>query len=139
MRRDREADPPQRRDHHQQLDERARDDADRVGVELVVALEQRRQADQPGDDHEVPDQRRDRGDREVVVDVEDPDREPGQPEQDDDREQDLAEPDAERRRAPGVNSSPVKSGMITGARKMNAIVISVSATSSRPASALASW
>ena len=32
---DRVADPPQRREHHQQLHERARDDADRVGVELV--------------------------------------------------------------------------------------------------------
>ncbi len=38
----------------------------------------------------------------------------------------------------GVNSGPVNSGMITGARKMKAIVISVRPTSSSPASALAS-
>ena len=97
---DRVADPAQRRQHHQQLHERAHHDPDRVRVQPVRALEQRRQADQPRDDHDVPHQRRDRRDREVVVDVEDPDREPGQPEQDDDREQHLAEPDRRACRAP---------------------------------------
>ena len=38
-----------------------------------------------------------------------------------------------------VNSSPVNSGMITGASAMKASVISVSATSRRPAIALAAW
>ena len=45
----------------------------------------------------------------------------------------------QRSSSAGVNSSPVKGGTITGASRMNAIVISVSATSSRPASAAASW
>ena len=74
--------------------------ADRVRVELVRALEQRLQRDQHDDDHEVPDQRRDRRDREVVVGVEDPDDEPVEPEQHHDREQHAATARRSARRAP---------------------------------------
>ena len=93
---DREADPDERRDAHRELDRGAGDDADRVRVELVVALEQRVEQDDPADDHDVPHQRGERRDREVVVGVEDPDHESVEPEQDHDREQHAREADGER-------------------------------------------
>ncbi len=84
---------PKHRHDHRELDDRAEQHADRVGVDLVVALEELAQPDQRADDHEIPDERRDRRDREVVVGVEDPHEQPVQAEQDDDREQHLREPD----------------------------------------------
>ena len=92
-------------------------DADRVGVELVGAVEVRLERDEQADDHEVPDERRERRDREVVVGVEDPDDEPVEAEQQHDREQHLRQADhevVERRR----EVSPVSSGMIHGATTM---------------------
>ena len=72
----------------QQLDEGRDDDRDRVDVELRARRVRLRDADhEPDDDHRVPEDRREGGDRELVVTVEDPDHDPGQPEQDDDREQ----------------------------------------------------
>ena len=63
----------QPRQRQQELDDGPDQDADRVGVDAVVALELRRQDDQRRDDREVPEQRRDRTRPEVVEAVEDPD------------------------------------------------------------------
>ena len=90
-----EADALEHRQAHRELRDGAEDDRDRVRVDLVGAMEQRLERDQPHDDHEVPDHRRDRRDREVVVGVEDPDDEPVEPEQQHDREQDAAEADGQ--------------------------------------------
>ena len=67
--------------------------ADRVGVDPVLAVEQRAQDDQHGDDRQVPEQRRDREGAEAVVAVEDADDDAAHPEQDQDREEDLGEGD----------------------------------------------
>src|SRR5919202_2815345 len=88
-----EADPLERRYGHRELDQRAREDADRVRVELLVAAEQGPERDQAGDDDDVPDQRRERRDREVVIGVEHADQQAVEAEQYDDREQDAAEAD----------------------------------------------
>ena len=69
--------------------------ADRVGVDPVLALEQRLDEDQHGDDRQVPEQRRDREGAEAVVAVEDADDDAADPEQDQDREEDLGEGDGE--------------------------------------------
>ena len=75
-------------------------------------------ADEAAEDHEVPHQRAERRDREVVVGVEDPDEEPVEPEDHDDREQHAAEADGQVDELRG-ELSPVKSGMITPAATMN--------------------
>ena len=59
-------------------------------------MELRAQADQQDEDHDVPDRRRDRRDREVVVGLEDPDDQPVEAEQQDDREQHLREAHRQR-------------------------------------------
>ena len=65
------------------------------------------------DDHDVPHERRDRRDREVVVGVEDPDEQPVEPEQHHDREQHAATARPSGRRARRERRRPVNSGMIT--------------------------
>ena len=79
------------------------------GVEVRV------QHDQQHDDHDVPDRRRDRGDREVVVGLQDPDEQAVQPEQQHDREQHLREARGERSSSSCVNVEPMNSGMIVPA------------------------
>ena len=106
-----EADAPQHRHAHAELDDGPGEHAERVGVELVRALNSGLQDDQRSDDHEVPHHRRDRRDREVVVGVEDPDHEPVEPEQHDDREHHAATARPSGRRARRVNLSPVNGGI----------------------------
>ena len=89
------AEPVQRRQHISELHERAGEHPDGVRVEALGALEQRRQDDERGDDHQVPHERRDGRDREVLVRVEDPDDEAVEAEQDDEREHHLREPDGQ--------------------------------------------
>ena len=79
----------------QELDQGADEDADRVGVDPVLAVEVRNQEDQHGDDRQVPEQRRDREGAEAVVAVEDADDDTAHAEQDQDREEDLGEGDGE--------------------------------------------
>ena len=87
---DRQADPAvepgQPRQRQEQLDHRADDDRAGVDVELSLGRIRPRDADhEPGDDRQVPEDRRQRRDGEVLVAVEDPDDDPEDPEQDDDR------------------------------------------------------
>ena len=82
-------------DGDQQLDQGAGEDPDRVGVDPVLAVEERLEEDQHGDDRQVPEQRRDREGAEAVVAVEDADDDAADPEQDQDREEDLGEGDRE--------------------------------------------
>ncbi len=70
-------------------------DADRVGVDPVVAVECRLEQDEHEDDHDVPEEGRDREGGEAVVAVQDPDHHPRDPEQDQDRKEDLRESDGE--------------------------------------------
>ena len=77
------------------LDQGADEDADRVGVDPVLALEHRREDDDQQNDRQVPEQRRDREGAEAVVAVEHADDNPADPEQDQDREEDLGERDRE--------------------------------------------
>jgi hypothetical protein len=92
--------PGQRQEH---LDDRPDHDRDRVDVELGVdRLRARHAEDKAGDNREVPEDGRQRRHREVLVAVEDPDDDPGDPEQDDDREQDPGERDRELFVAPGI-------------------------------------
>ena len=74
----------------------------------------------------------------MVVDVEDADGEPVSPSRTTIGNSTWLRP-TQRSSSAGVNSSPVNSGMIIGASRMKTIVMIVSATSSRPASAAASW
>ena len=76
-----------------ELDRGPHQDADRVGVDLVVAVEQRCHRDQHADDRNVPEERRDREGPEAVVAVQHPDHHPGGPEHHQDREEDLGESD----------------------------------------------
>ena len=64
----------------------------RTGVDLVVPVEVWREHDEQHDDHDVPDRRRDRGDREVIVGLQDADEQAVESEQQHDREQHLGEP-----------------------------------------------
>ena len=81
------AQPGQR---EQDLDERAEHDRARVDVEGVALRVGHRYADDdPDDDHEVPGDRAQRGHREVLVAVQDPDDHPGEPEQDHRREEEA--------------------------------------------------
>ena len=81
------AQPGQRQ---QDLDERAEHDRARVDVEGVALRVGHRYADDdPDDDHEVPGDRAQRGHREVLVAVQDPDDHPGEPEQDHRREEEA--------------------------------------------------
>ena len=73
----------------------ADEDPDRVGVDPVLAVEQRLEDDEHDDDRQVPEQRRDREGAEAVVAVEDADDDAADPEQDQDREEDLGEGDGE--------------------------------------------
>ena len=79
----------------QQLDQGADQDPDRVGVDPVLAVEERLEDDEDEDDRQVPEQRRDREGAEAVVAVEDADDDAADPEQDQDREEDLGEGDRE--------------------------------------------
>ena len=65
--------------------------ADRVGVDLVFAVEVRREHDQQHDDHDVPHRRGDRRDREFVIGLQDPHEQARQAEQQHDGEQHLGE------------------------------------------------
>ena len=90
-----EAAEPRHRQEH--LDEGRRKDRRRVDVQLRAAGMRLRHADrEPGDDREVPEDRRERRHREVVVAVQDPDDDSGDAEQRDDREQHPREPNRER-------------------------------------------
>ena len=106
-----EAEPAQHRQAHDELHERPGEHADRVGVHLVRALEVRLERDEQADDHDVPDQRRERRDREVVVGVEDPDEQAVEAEQQDDRKQHLRQPDHEVVEVLGEVVAGVSSGM----------------------------
>ena len=80
----------QPRERQEQLEHRAEDDRARVDVELRALRVGLGHADhEPGDDRQVPDDRRQGGDRELVVAVQDSGHDPGQAEQHDDREEDL--------------------------------------------------
>jgi len=105
-----EAHSPEHRQRHRELHDGSDQHSDRVGVELGVAVEQRLQPDQQHDDHDVPHQRRDGRDREVVVGVEDPDRQPVDPEQYDDRERTRLRPTVRSTRW-WLNVEPVKTGI----------------------------
>ena len=103
----------QREHRHQQLHPGRDEDRERVGLDPVVAVSAAagRQQD---DDHEVPDRRRDRGDREAVVGLEDADEQARQAEQQDDREEDLRE--AAVTPLTPSSAGPRNSGMITSRR-----------------------
>ncbi len=94
-----EVDAAQRREDHQRLHERRREDRDRVRIDLVAvfmaAVEVRAQHDEQDDDHEVPHRGRDRGDGEVFVGLQDPDEQAGEADEQDDREENLREGDGE--------------------------------------------
>ncbi len=95
--------PVQPRQWEQHLDHRPDHDRDRVDVELRVQRFRARDTEhESGDDREVPEDWRQRRHREVLVAVEDPDDDPGDPEQDDDREQDSRERDRELLVAAGI-------------------------------------
>ena len=88
------AQPRQRQEH---LDERRDQNRDRVHVELRVHRVRLRDADRESDDdRDVPEHRRDRRHREVVVAVEDPDDHAADAEQGDDRKEHAREADSER-------------------------------------------
>jgi hypothetical protein len=96
--------PAQPRHRQQELDRGRDDDRDRVHVELRVDRVRARDADHdPGDDRDVPEDGRQRRDREMLVAVQDPDHDPRQPEQDDDREEHAREPDRQRLVAAGIS------------------------------------
>ena len=64
-------------------------------VDLVVPVEMGREQHEQHDDHDVPHGRRERGDGEVVVGLQDPDEQAVQAEQQHDREQHLRQTDRE--------------------------------------------
>ncbi len=82
----------QPRQRQEELGDRRDEDRDRVDVELrrvrARALHPQPEAEQ---DDQVPQHRAQSGHGEVVVAVEDPDHDPGQPEDDHDREEDASE------------------------------------------------
>ncbi len=79
------------------LDHGRDQDRERVHVELRVHRLRLRDADhEPDDDRDVPEDRRQRRNGEVLVAVEDPDDDPGDAEQRHDREQHAREADGER-------------------------------------------
>ncbi len=88
-----EVDAAERGRDHPELDERRDEHRDRVRVQRFAvfgtSVEVRVQDDEPDDDHEIPDRGRDRGDREMFVGLQDPDKHPHQAEQQDDSEQHL--------------------------------------------------
>jgi hypothetical protein len=88
-----EADPAQDREAHAELHRGPGHDAAGVPVELGVAGGSLVPDHERGDDHEVPDDRRERGDREVVVSLQHAHHQAVEAEQHDDREQDLREAD----------------------------------------------
>ena len=102
--------PSRRRSHGigmQEIDERPQDDDGRVQVELgVLALDPWHSEDEAENDHQVPRNRCERRHRELVVRVENPDDDPGEPHQDDDREQDPGETDGEVEVAAGIAERP---------------------------------
>src|ERR671922_77000 len=59
-----EAEAAQLRQRHRELDRRAGEHADRVAVELLVAAQHLVTGDEAAEDHEVPDERAERRDRE---------------------------------------------------------------------------
>ncbi len=80
------------RERQQHLDHGPGEDREGVDLELAGRAAHVRDADhEPGDDREVPEDGRQRRDREVLVGVEDPDDDPGDAEQRDDREEDPRE------------------------------------------------
>ena len=84
------------------LHERPQEHGPGVDVQLSVDRVRLRNAeDEAEDDHEVPGDGSERRNREVVVAVEDPDDDPGEPEQDDRREEDAGEGDREVQVASG--------------------------------------
>ena len=74
-----------------------------------------------GDDREVPEDRRQRRHREMVVGVEDPDDDPRDPEQDHDREEDAREPDREALVPPGTPNSRTTHGAIRMKSALSAV------------------
>ena len=90
-----EVDAAERADGHQQLHERrrpgSRSRTRRADRRLRAAVEVRAQDDEQDEDHDVPDRRRDRRDREVVVGLQDAHEQAVQAEEQHDREQDLRE------------------------------------------------
>ncbi len=64
-------DPTQRSEDHQELHPRGHENADRIGIDLVVAVEVRVQHDEQHDDHHIPHRRGDGLDGETVVGLQD--------------------------------------------------------------------
>ena len=79
-----------------ELHEGRQQDRDGVGVDLVFAVEVRGAGRRADDDHDVPDRRRERWDREVFVGLQDPHQQAGESQQQHDGEQHLGEPDGEQ-------------------------------------------
>ena len=95
-------DAPQRPGDHQELNDRRDQPGDRVRVDAVlVALEPPVQDHQEDDDHDVPDGRSERRDRELVVGLEDRDEQAGEAEQQHDGEQHARQPGGQRGRDVG--------------------------------------
>ena len=93
----------QPRHRQEDLDERRDDDRHGVDVQLGAHRLRLRHADhQADDDRDVPEHRRQRGHREVVVGVEDPDDDPGDAEQRHDREEHAGEADCKRLVVAGI-------------------------------------
>ena len=86
----------QPRNRQEELHERPEHDDAGVEVQLpALVVDPRDAEEEPDDDHRVPGDRSECGEREVVVRVEDPHDDPGQAEEDDDREEDAGQPDGE--------------------------------------------
>ena len=113
--------------------------ADRVRVDASSPSNSGVSGDQPGDDHEVPDQRRDRGDRELVVGVEDPDRSPLRPSSTMIGNRTCESPTASVVELLRELVAGEQRDDHAGASAMNSSAIAPSTTSSSPHSAPASW
>ena len=88
--------PAEPRERKQQLHQRPENDDAGIEVELrVLVVDPWHAEDEAEDDDEVPCDRRERRDCELVIRVQDPDDDPGQPEQHDDREEHARQPDGE--------------------------------------------
>ena len=95
-----------------ELDGRAEEDSDRVGVQAVVdRVPERRRTHQHGDDHDVPRHRRDRRNEELVERVQHRAHDARQAEQDERREQHAREPD--RRASCGSRTAAITCGAST--------------------------
>ncbi len=119
----------QPRQRQQELHDRARQDADRVGVDLVAVGQHRHEADERRDDHQVPGDGRERGHREVLERVQHPDHQPRQGEQHDDREHQLRRASPSGARSSGWSSKPGANSDISGPAKITNSAVTAPSTS----------